>query len=592
MEEAVSTEIQRDTIRALENEFLEYLDPVPIIDFVPSFPNEVCERIRECTHRREKVAMLIKHVIEVKDDNSTLNVFISALEENGYRRFIDKFEGKNQSNHLSDDFWEFLIKMMRGDMQKHLYTPDLVPELVYRRCLTEEDEEAIERVRENRGEIASCRELFVRLPRLKTRWAWEFFETLKDTNHNLLISKANLAPTDDELTQKALIIPCNSNRQEEVHPRTGDNCDTEDYRENTHVLYHRGEAAVSDDMETNCKEFYGSSSSDNDYADSDYEKGFEKGEDEESEKGQAPKVILRNYQKELAENALRGVNTIICADTGSGKTWVCLHIVKQHLDKMNGKGKVVFMAKTNPLVQQQYQIFHKYIPEYSVIGLTASIGIGKAENEKDAVQYMLNICANMDVDEISTVQKYKDEMRKYVPVPSEEHVKMAIRYTDPCAKAIKQVMLKIEEILQEDIIKNIRDGELRGRLTLLLRNIPSEHQSKKYQKWCTDYYYDALEVNYLMNIEHVVEYLDDKFSLELQQEKGKMNRFEKSLLRLYKGMTEEEKKQLLEKFRAGDVKLLVATSVGSEGIDVPECNIVLKYNYSGNEISIIQMRGR
>lgn len=331
--------------------------------------------------------------------------------------------------------------------------------------------------------------------------------------------------------------------------------------------------------------------------------------------------------------------------------------------------------------------------------MTASIGIGKAENEKDAVQYMLNICANMDVDEISTVQKYKDEMRKYVPVPSEEHVKMAIRYTDPCAKAIKQVMLKIEEILQEDIIKNIRDGELRGRLTLLLRNIPSEHQSKKYQKWCTDvrhkamceiksemasraiiastsyllYYYDALEVNYLMNIEHVVEYLDDKFSLELQQEKGKMNRFEKSLLRLYKdlredlyirskvdhssnpnvcivleklehifsnhgessrgivfvqtratafalanyldtklqdrqitvkpftgtrtkenvdGMTEEEKKQLLEKFRAGDVKLLVATSVGSEGIDVPECNIVLKYNYSGNEISIIQMRGR
>lgn len=81
--------------------------------------------------------------------------------------------------------------------------------------------------------------------------------------------------------------------------------------------------------------------------------------------------------------------------------------------------------------------------------MTASIGIGKAENEKDAVQYMLNICANMDVDEISTVQKYKDEMRKYVPVPSEEHVKMAIRYTDPCAKAIKQVMLKIEEILQE-----------------------------------------------------------------------------------------------------------------------------------------------
>lgn len=58
------------------------------------------------------------------------------------------------------------------------------------------------------------------------------------------------------------------------------------------------------------------------------------------------------------------------------------------------------------------------------------------------------------------------------------------------------------------------------------------------------------------------------------------------------GLSETEKKDLLDKFRKHEIKLLVATSVGSEGIDVPECNIVMKYNYSGNEINIIQMRGR
>ena len=47
---------------------------------------------------------------------------------------------------------------------------------------------------------------------------------------------------------------------------------------------------------------------------------------------------LRKYQLELAENALKGDNTIICAETGTGKTWVALHIVKKHLERLqNGK---------------------------------------------------------------------------------------------------------------------------------------------------------------------------------------------------------------------------------------------------------------
>ena len=42
---------------------------------------------------------------------------------------------------------------------------------------------------------------------------------------------------------------------------------------------------------------------------------------------------LRSYQTELAESAISGHNTIICAQTGTGKTWVALHITKEHLQK-------------------------------------------------------------------------------------------------------------------------------------------------------------------------------------------------------------------------------------------------------------------
>lgn len=57
-------------------------------------------------------------------------------------------------------------------------------------------------------------------------------------------------------------------------------------------------------------------------------------------------------------------------------------------------------------------------------------------------------------------------------------------------------------------------------------------------------------------------------------------------------MTESKQHETVDKFREGIYKVLVATSVGSEGIDIPDCNIVLNYNNTGNEIQKIQMSGR
>ncbi|KAH3816686.1 hypothetical protein DPMN_118207 [Dreissena polymorpha] len=58
------------------------------------------------------------------------------------------------------------------------------------------------------------------------------------------------------------------------------------------------------------------------------------------------------------------------------------------------------------------------------------------------------------------------------------------------------------------------------------------------------------------------------------------------------GMTEAVQTETLQKFRDGFYKVMVCTSVGTEGIDVPDCNIVINYNYSGDEITKIQMKGR
>lgn len=42
-------------------------------------------------------------------------------------------------------------------------------------------------------------------------------------------------------------------------------------------------------------------------------------------------IKLRLYQQELAEIALKGENTIICAGTNAGKTYVAFHVIENHL---------------------------------------------------------------------------------------------------------------------------------------------------------------------------------------------------------------------------------------------------------------------
>uniref|UniRef100_A0A8C4R206 RNA helicase n=1 Tax=Eptatretus burgeri TaxID=7764 RepID=A0A8C4R206_EPTBU len=72
------------------------------------------------------------------------------------------------------------------------------------------------------------------------------------------------------------------------------------------------------------------------------------------------RFTMRDYQWELAEPALSGLNCIIVAPTGSGKTLVAVTICRRHLESacMDGKPRrVAFLVRTNPMLQQQFDVF-------------------------------------------------------------------------------------------------------------------------------------------------------------------------------------------------------------------------------------------
>ncbi|MBN1323159.1 MAG: DEAD/DEAH box helicase [Methanotrichaceae archaeon] len=59
-----------------------------------------------------------------------------------------------------------------------------------------------------------------------------------------------------------------------------------------------------------------------------------------------------------------------------------------------------------------------------------------------------------------------------------------------------------------------------------------------------------------------------------------------------KGLTQRKQAEVLDKFRKGEYNVLIATSVGEEGIDIPATDMVLFYEPVPSEIRSIQRKGR
>jgi len=62
--------------------------------------------------------------------------------------------------------------------------------------------------------------------------------------------------------------------------------------------------------------------------------------------------------------------------------------------------------------------------------------------------------------------------------------------------------------------------------------------------------------------------------------------------KLGSGFSQKEQKEVIEKFRSGDINVICATSVGEEGLDIPEVSAVIFYEPIPSAIRKIQRAGR
>ena len=91
---------------------------------------------------------------------------------------------------------------------------------------------------------------------------------------------------------------------------------------------------------------------------------------------------------------------------------------------------------------------------------------------------------------------------------------------------------------------------------------------------------------YRDTVENLIEVLDSIENIDADKFIGQSSRGKR------KGMNQRQQLEQLKKFREGEINVLVATSVGEEGLDVPSADLVILYEPVPSAIRAIQRRGR
>nr|XP_006123152.1 probable ATP-dependent RNA helicase DDX58 isoform X1 [Pelodiscus sinensis] len=291
-------------------------------------PDDVSERIQIEQKGLTAAAQFFVDSLLQLESEGWFRGFLDALHEAGYTGLREAIENWDFQKLENLEIHRQLLKRIEATLRK-IDTDQIIP-LVYT-CLIDRECQEIKQVKEHKGPMAGAVKLIECLCRSdKENWPKTFHLALDRAGYDEASKLWNMKEGND--TDMDVEMMDEQNRTLDIN------------------VQYSEEAEVHNFSERPCSP------------------------SEVSEQPTYEPKKARSYQIELAQPAISGKNTIICAPTGSGKTFVSLLICDNHLRNLSQdqKGKIVFLATKVPVYEQQKKVFTQHFERtrYKVAGIS------------------------------------------------------------------------------------------------------------------------------------------------------------------------------------------------------------------------------
>jgi len=309
-------------------------------------------------------------------------------------------------------------------------------------------------------------------------------------------------------------------------------------------------------------------------------------------------ISLRPYQKRAVQSALTKQRGIIHSPTGSGKTVIAAGIISSLQNP-----KVLFLVHTKALLNQTKKTFRKLLPELSI----GMIGGGK-ETIGDITIAMVQTLAKWEKNKLRQLGKqlkliivdeahhsHADSYRKVLA-----HLEVPLRIgltATPHKLWTKEEYMKATGILGP-IIESISYKELAKYGFVALPQVIIVYcKADVSGSWYT-VYRDGIVCNKERNL--VIATMARKLAQQgtvliqvAQVEHGEIIKSMLSEAYLVTGKTSDElQTKIKESLQNKEIRIVIATTVWKEGVDVPSLDAVINAAGKKSEISTIQAVGR
>ncbi|MEJ1278184.1 interferon induced with helicase C domain 1 [Cricetulus griseus] len=510
----------------------------PVLDYLTFLPTETKEQIlkKAATCGNTSAAELLLSTLEKREwQPGWTQIFVEALEHSGSHlaaRYVRLTDLPSPSIETAHDECLHLLNLLQPTLVDKLLINDVLDTCMEKGLLTPEDRNRISAAG-NAGNESGVRELLRRIVH-KENWFSTFLDVLRQTGNDALCQELTGAGCPEDIADESS-LETEAGDTENSSPETSF-ADCSVTSESDTSLAAGSVSCLDESLGHNSN--MGSDSGIMG-SDSDESTGTQRASPD-------PELQLRPYQMEVAQPALEGKNIIICLPTGSGKTRVAVYITKDHLDKKkqaSEPGKVMVLVNKVMLAEQLFRKeFNPFLKKwYRIIGLSGD--------------------TQLKISFPEVVKSY-------------------------------DVIISTAQILENSLL-NLESGEDDG------VQLSAAKSGNRKNRVCAEHlrkYNEALQINDTIRMIDAYSHLETFYSDEKEKKLAVLEDSDESEDDA-SGHAEElkdnnEQKEVISKFRTGKINLLIATTVAEEGLDIKECNIVIRYGLVTNEIAMVQARGR